>query len=132
MPTGTTVTFSGQDTREICLQWDEGPFGEVSLAVTGCNGICDQASAVQVPIISSTATIAGPDIVCPGDVVVYSVPKWMDVEYDWTVTGGTVASTDGNQVSVIWGPAGVGTLHVLLRKPVPARPQGPRCPGLLR
>ena len=52
----------------------------------------------------------GPDIVCPGDVVVYSVPKWMDVVYDWTVTGGTVASTDGNQVSVIWGPAGVGTV----------------------
>ena len=114
---GNAVTFSGQNTPEICLQWDQGPFGEVSLAVSGCSGICDQPSTVQVPIISSTATISGPDIVCPGDVVVYSVPKWMDVVYDWTVTGGTVASTDGNQVSVIWGPAGVGTLHVSYESP---------------
>ncbi|MGB1618178.1 MAG: PKD domain-containing protein, partial [Flavobacteriales bacterium] len=114
---GNAVTFDGQNTPEICLQWDQGPFGEVSLAVSGCGGICDQPSTVQVPIISSTATISGPDIVCPGDVVVYSVPKWMDVVYDWTVTGGTVASTDGNQVSVIWGPAGVGTLHVSYESP---------------
>ena len=27
----------------------------------------------------------------------------MDVEYDWTVTGGTVVNQDGNQISIIWG-----------------------------
>ena len=129
---GDDVTFSGQDTPEICLQWDQGPFGEVSLTVSGCNGICDQASTVQVPILSSSATIAGPDVVCPGDVVVYSVPKWMDVEYDWTVTGGTVASTDGHQISIIWGPAGVGTLHVSYESPFLSGLQGhapPDCSG---
>ena len=74
----------------------------------------------------SSATIAGPDVVCPGDVVVYSVPKWMDVEYDWIVTGGTVASTDGHQISIIWGPAGVGTLHVSYESPFPGCRAMPR------
>lgn len=114
---GNAVSFDGQGSAEICLQWDEGPFGEVSLAVTGCPGVCDQASTVQIPIISSSTLVTGPDIVCVGDVAVYTVPKWMDVVYDWTVMGGTIVSTTGNQVSVLWGSEGAGTVDVTYESP---------------
>ena len=114
---GNAVSFDGQGTAEICLQWDEGPFGEVSLAVTGCPGVCDQATTVQIPIISSSTLVTGPEIVCVGDVAVYTVPKWMDVVYDWTVTGGTIVSTNGNQVSVLWGSQGAGTVDVTYESP---------------
>ncbi|MGB1072697.1 MAG: PKD domain-containing protein [Flavobacteriales bacterium] len=114
---GNAVSFDGQGTAEICLQWDQGPFGEVSLAVTGCPGVCDQATTVQIPIISSSALVTGPEIVCVGDVAVYTVPKWMDVVYDWTVTGGTIVSTNGNQVSILWGAEGAGTVDVTYESP---------------
>ena len=114
---GNAVSFDGQGSSEICLQWDQGPFGEVSLAVTDCPGVCDQATTVQIPIISSSSLVTGPEIVCVGDVSVYTVPKWMDVVYDWTVTGGTVVSTNGNQVSVLWGSEGAGTVDVTYESP---------------
>lgn len=114
---GNAVSFTGQGTPEICLQWDQGPFGEVSLQILGCGGICDQPTTVQIPIISSAAVITGPQIVCPGEAAIYTVPKWMDVEYDWTVTGGTVVNTDGNQISIVWGPAGVGSIDVAYESP---------------
>ncbi|MBL6645950.1 MAG: PKD domain-containing protein, partial [Flavobacteriales bacterium] len=129
---GDNVTIDGQNSPEICLQWDQGPFGQVSLQIQGCGGICDQPTTVQVPIISSTALISGPEIVCPGEAAIYSVPKWMDVVYDWAVTGGTVANEDGNQISIIWGPAGVGTIHVEYESPFLGGLQGhayPDCAG---
>ncbi|MCH1582083.1 MAG: PKD domain-containing protein, partial [Flavobacteriales bacterium] len=129
---GDNVTIDGQNSPEICLQWDQGPFGEVSLQIQGCGGICDQPTTVQVPIISSTALISGPEIVCPGEAAIYSVPKWMDVVYDWDVTGGTVVNEDGNQISIIWGPAGVGTIHVEYESPFLGGLQGhayPDCAG---
>ena len=129
---GNNVNITGQGTPEICLQWDQGPYGEVSLQIQGCGGICDQPTTVQVPIISSTALISGPEIVCPGEAAIYTVPKWMDVVYDWAVTGGTVANEDGNQISIIWGPAGVGTIHVEYESPFLGGLQGhayPDCAG---
>ena len=53
-------------------------------------------------------------------------------EYDWTVTGGTVVNQDGNQISIIWGPAGVGTIHVEYESPFLGGLQGhayPDCSG---
>ncbi|MDG2425405.1 MAG: PKD domain-containing protein [Flavobacteriales bacterium] len=109
---GNTVLFDGQYSPQICLAWDSGPFGTVSLAVTGCPDVCDHATVVTIPIISSTASIAGPTVVCEGEAAIYSVPKWMDVAYDWTISGAVSWLIDGNQVSVVWGSAGVGTIDV--------------------
>lgn len=109
---GTAVPFDGQNSPQICLAWDSGPFGTVSLAVTGCSDVCDHATVVTIPIISSTASIAGPTVVCEGEAAIYSVPKWMDVAYDWTISGAVSWLIDGNQVSIVWGSAGVGTIDV--------------------
>ena len=114
---GNNVAFDGQNSAEICLEWGQGPHGNVSLVISGCAGICDQPTSVQVPIISSTALVSGPQVVCPGEAAVYSVPKWMDVVYDWTVTGAISATPNGNQISIVWGPNGVGTIHVTYQSP---------------
>jgi PKD repeat protein len=109
---GNAVLFDGQNSPQICLAWDSGPFGTVSLAVTGCSDVCDHPTEVTIPIISSTASIAGPTVVCEGEAAIYSVPKWMDVAYDWTISGAVSWLIDGNQVSIVWGSAGVGTINV--------------------
>ena len=114
---GNSISFDGQGTPEICLQWDQGPFGEIGLSVSGCSGVCDEPTTVQVPIISSSSVLSGPDVVCIGEVAVYTVPKWMDVEYDWSVTGGNIVSTNGNQVTIMWGSAGSGGIEVNYESP---------------
>lgn len=114
---GNAMSFTGQGTAEICLRWDQGPFGEVSLQIQNCPDFCDQPTTVQIPIISSEASISGPSIVCVGEAAIYTVPKWMDVVYDWTVVGAQSVDEDGNQVSVVWGNEGVGTLTVSYESP---------------
>ena len=64
---GNAMSFTGQGTAEICLQWDQGPFGEVSLQIQNCPDVCDQPTTVQIPIISSEASISGPSVVCVGE-----------------------------------------------------------------
>ena len=114
---GDPVDIEGQGSPEICLLWEQGPFGTVSLLIDNCSDVCDQATTVQVPIISSEAAISGPDIVCEGEAAVYSVPKWMDVEYDWTVIGAQSFTQNGNQVSVVWGGTGTGSIAVEYESP---------------
>ena len=58
---GNAVSFDGQGTAEICLQWDEGPFGEVA-SLTGCPGVCDPI--FQIPIISSSTLVTDPRSLC--------------------------------------------------------------------
>ena len=113
---GSTEPFIG---HEICVQWGDGPQGQLSLSLDSnyCPGYCPQPTFAQVPIISSESLIAGPEIVCPEQVVVYSVPKWMDVQYDWTVTGALSATPNGNQVTVVWGMNGTGTVEVNYESP---------------
>ena len=114
---GNPVAFEGQGTPEICLQWNSGPIGTVALQITGCNNPCPAPTILQVPIVPSTSSITGPDMVCAGSPAVYSVPQWMDVVYSWYVEGASSFETDGNTLTVIWGPAGPGTVSVSYYSP---------------
>lgn len=98
----------------IGVTWPTGPFGTISLTATGCSpALCTSPTSVTIPIISSTATVLGPDPVCEFSTAVYEVPKWAATSYLWTATGGTIVGSDSSHtVTVAWGPAGVGTLHV--------------------
>jgi PKD repeat protein len=106
------MTFDGQGTPEICVQWGNGPFGTVMLDVTGCdNNYCTKPTAVVVPIIPSTVNIDGPTDLCEYETETYTVPKWLSVYYDWQVVGGTIISGQGtNTVVIHWGPAGTGII----------------------
>lgn len=112
---GLPLPFTGQGNDTICVLWGNGPFGTISLQVSGCDSAyCDQPVSVLVPIISPTVAINGPTSVCENGVATYTVPKWMSVDYDWQVTGGTVLSGQGtNTVVIQWGTApGPGTINL--------------------
>jgi gliding motility-associated-like protein len=114
---GNPVAFEGQGTPEICLQWNSGPTGTVALQISGCGTACPAPTVLQVPIVPSTASVTGPDMVCAGSPAVYSVPQWMDVVYAWYVEGASSYEADGNTVTVIWGPAGPGTVSASYYSP---------------
>lgn len=58
-----------------------------------------------------STTISGSENVNPGQPYTYSVPQDPNVDYNWTVTGGTIQSGQGtNQIEVIW--TGSGTVEV--------------------
>ncbi|MBL7942038.1 MAG: PKD domain-containing protein, partial [Flavobacteriales bacterium] len=109
-----TVPFTGQGTNQICVTWGAGPFGTITLDVSGCDdAYCNNPSTAVVPIISTLGIIDGPTTVCEGSTETYSLPKWMSVLYDWTVIGGTILNGDSTHIVTIeWGSQGVGTIHV--------------------
>ena len=111
---GSPATFTGQGTDSICVYWGAGPFGTVSLQVTGCSTpYCTDPVVLTVPIISNTVALTGPTAVCEGATAVYSAPKWLSAWYDWTVTGGTILSGDSTHTIVVqWGPGPTGTIHL--------------------
>ncbi len=101
LPFGTVIN---NDT--LCVPWGDGPYGEVSLLVTGCTNAtyCPKPSTAIVPIIEAVSTIAGKDTVCIPSTEFYSVPKWPTVEYDWSIIpnwAGTISGS-GNSISVNW------------------------------
>jgi gliding motility-associated-like protein len=114
---GNPVAFTGQGTPEICLQWGDGPHGAVSLLITGCGTACPEPTEVQIPIISSSGTVSGPTVVCSDSPALYALPQWMDVVYDWTVTGAASYTAEGHQVAVVWGPAGPGSVSATYQSP---------------
>ena len=112
---GNPVSFSGQGTPNINVQWGNGPFGTIILDVSGCDSAyCNDPTTVTVPIIPNTTAINGPIVVCENSTETYTVPKWISTLYTWSVSGGTIVSGQGtNTVVVQWGLApGPGILNV--------------------
>jgi len=111
---GNPITFYGDGTDNICVQWGSGPFGTIVLNVSGCDSsYCSSPSTATVPIISTISQITGPIVVCEGATETYSVPKWMSTLYLWQVTGATSVIDDStNTITITWGSAGIGTIHV--------------------
>jgi PKD repeat protein len=109
---GLPLTFSGQGSDTICVQWGAGPVGTVSLYVSGCDSMyCNDTVAVTVPIIPATTLINGAIDVCQFATATYTVQKWISAYYDWLVTGGTILAGQGtNTVTIQWGPGPVGTI----------------------
>ena len=113
-PDGNPVAFDGQGTPEISLQWNQGPFGIVSLEVDGCDDqYCDAPVSVVVPVIPDQSEVSGPEIVCAGSTHTYTVPKWPNASYEWEVDGGVlVGSPSGNMAVVQWGSGPTGSIDV--------------------
>ena len=108
------MAFTGQGTNTISVVWGAGPFGSVTLDVSGCDETyCPSPTTVIIPIVSAISDVNGPIIVCANSTHVYSVPKWLNTLYTWTVSGGTiVGDASGHTVSIQWGAGPVGTIHV--------------------
>jgi PKD repeat protein len=111
---GNPIVFTGQGTDSICVTWPIGPFGTITLDVTGCDSAyCSNPTTVTIPVISNTSLVSGPMIVCANSTEVYSVPKWMSTAYSWTVSGGILTgSGTGNTEPILWGSPGSGFITV--------------------
>ncbi|MDX2135680.1 MAG: PKD domain-containing protein [Saprospiraceae bacterium] len=113
---GVAVPFSGQGTSQIAVNWGDGPSGTVSLYVENCDdSYCGDTVSVVIPIISATASVSGPQVVCQGASETYTVQKWISATYNWTVNNGTIIAGQGtHSVVVQWSPfaTGAGTVSV--------------------
>lgn len=105
---------SGDGTNTIEVTWGAGPFGTVTLEVSGCDDdYCDNPTTVYIPIISSVGVIGGDDIVCAGTTATYTLPKWLATSYTWNVSGGTIISDPNmHTVTIQWGAGPTGSIDV--------------------
>ncbi|MFT5024837.1 MAG: PKD repeat protein [Glaciecola sp.] len=115
---GNVLPFDGQDNDTICVLWNIGNVGVISLQVADCDSTyCDDPTTVNVPIIPSSSVVSGPDEVCVNSTHAYSLPKWNSVEYIWTVldVNGDPVIFDGqgsHLININWTVAGIASIHV--------------------
>src|SRR5262249_16468246 len=110
---GGTIT-SGQTTNSITVDWGSAGGGTVTVVETNSFGCPGTPQVLNVTINPSpTPSITGPDTVCAGNTVFYSVTNVAGSSYSWVVTGGAINSGQGTSIiSVTWGAAGTGTVTV--------------------
>jgi PKD repeat protein len=111
---GTGTIVGPNNMSQVTVNWGPGPVGILQLTVSGCATLyCPTPSIAYIPIIPTTVSINGPNVVCQGAQEVYSVPKFQGTAYTWTVTGGTIASGQGTpEITVDWGYGTSGTVQV--------------------
>jgi len=112
----TAGTITQPTTTTALITWNAGFSGPVSVSVQGQNECGTGASspaqiitvnAMPLPVISGIATV------CKNQEITYTTASNAGSTYAWIVTGGTITSGQGsNQVTVLWGYPGTGTLSV--------------------
>ncbi|TAE19565.1 MAG: T9SS C-terminal target domain-containing protein [Bacteroidetes bacterium] len=111
--------LSGQSTNSISVKWnDSGANGSVSVTQTTSLG-CSSSDFEVIPFNAlPTPAITGDVAVCEltpsGSPALYSTPFVAGSTYAWAVTGGSFTPVVGNpnQINVLWGGTGVGTVQV--------------------
>lgn len=110
---------SGQGTNQIVVRWAAtATLG--SVMVTESNGLCSkQSSQIAVQIFQlAGVTMLGTDKACQGTTSIYEVPNVTSVNYNWTVSGGTIQNGQGsNRLTVLWGNSSAGQVTVTVTSP---------------
>lgn len=78
----------GQGTSSLTVMWDDidNGYGYVALNGSHCEeGECPYLTYLPIPVISDSAEIQGPDVVCVDDIVYFELPQWASTEYNWSV-----------------------------------------------
>ena len=104
-PQGTVVEGGAIDDNFIVVNWNDGPYGELSLVNSGCdNTICDITTIELVPVIIPNLQIDGPVEACNEDLTLYSLPLYPGTTYNWTISGnGFIIDGQGtNEITVRW------------------------------
>ncbi len=103
---------------KLLVWWNDINNGYGYLALDGDHCIettCPYLTYLPIPVMSDEADIAGPEIVCTGDVVYYELPQWASTEYNWTLnpTTGTEILFSGHphKLMVRFDAAGTYTLN---------------------
>jgi len=106
---GTITDGGGSTDNYVSVEWNSGSVGEVSLSVTGCGTpFCATETTVQIPIISPSASIVGPSVVCKKGFSTYSIQNFNGADYLWNITGnGTIVEGHStNTIVVEWSDFG--------------------------
>ncbi len=105
-PNGTITEGGGTGDNFITISWGSGPVGTLELTVSDCpnSNFCLEPNLAQIPILSDGADIAGPEIVCRGQIVNYSVVPYEGTTFLWAVSNfGTILEGQGtNEITVEW------------------------------
>ena len=103
-------------TTTALVTWNPGFAGTVAVSVQGQNE-CETGAASPALNVTVNAApmpaITGNSMVCKSQSIIYTTASNPSSTYVWTVTGGTITSGQGsNQVTVLWGNPGNGTITV--------------------
>lgn len=111
----TATLFPIPNPNSVSITWDGGP-GTYTLTATPndlsvfCNSV--QTKIFQVIELPPPLSIAGPDSICAGEAVLYTVnSSETGVGYSWTVIGGAFTPSNSNSILVTWA-AGAGSVSV--------------------
>ena len=98
------------------VQWLSGTTATVRVRYDyACGFVTDDVLVTFLPAAPNPPQITGPNAVCEGQTVVYSVPAQDNTTYTWTVSGGNItAGTGTNQISVQWDVPGNGFVQISL------------------
>lgn len=83
---------AGQTTNEITVLWNDIDDGYGYLALDGDHcyeQTCPYLTYLPIPVMTDEVDIAGPEIICRGDIVYFELPQWASTEYTWTVASMT-------------------------------------------
>ncbi|MBK6291509.1 MAG: T9SS type A sorting domain-containing protein [Ignavibacteria bacterium] len=123
-PTNAFATIAGYPTSNtITVRWIQPGLHTMSVTETALGGFCFTTTTVNIrvnpiptPDIQSATGYGNPitrrpGIVCNNSTHVYSVTPTPGNVFQWVVTGGTItAGSNTNQITVLWGAAGNGTI----------------------
>ncbi len=104
-PQGTIVDGGGIDDDFVTVVWTDGPRGELSLSVSGCDDdICQLTNTEYIPVIIPNMTIEGADEACYQSQNEYHVPLYPGTSYTWRVSGAgyVIDGQRTNQVTIQW------------------------------
>jgi PKD repeat protein len=83
-------TIISQNGKSVSVQWDnvdENGFGYLTFIPEGCDVPCNKPVTIKVPVIKDNIKIDGPDEICQGQQVRYSIPRWPTTEVEWQIQG---------------------------------------------
>lgn len=98
----------------ICVLWGAGPHGNITLHVVGGPYTCGYNS-IDIPVFPANLQIMGPDTVCAGSTVQFSVPLIPGSCYSWLPSNPniSIANNPGNIVNVNIPPNASGTVFIV-------------------
>ena len=83
------VIIGPSNQQSVSIAWGAGQMGVLGLYVSGCATVCSDTTWIYIPIIPAVGQIAGPQKVCPGDCVTYTLPHFSGTTYNWSLASGS-------------------------------------------
>lgn len=111
LPPNVDILSGGQDSSYVEVVWNSIFTGDICIvAASDCGSSDEVCLDIDFEFVVDPPVISGPTLVCPDDISVYNAFVDAALDYNWTVTGGTILSgQNSSQVEVAWDATG-GTL----------------------